>query len=67
MNGKRITLQGLNPYVVQCSAMTSKALKGLLNRQAVAHCVQLRLDSSSYNQFQDIVSVAAISDQELIP
>ncbi|XP_066324466.1 uncharacterized protein [Miscanthus floridulus] len=58
---------GLNPDVVQCSAMTSKALKGLLNRQAVAHCVQLRLDSSSYNQFQDTVSVAAISDQELIP
>ena len=66
MNGKRITLQGLNPYVVQCSTMTSNALIGLLNRQ-VTHCVQLRLDSSSYNQFQDTMSVAAISDQELIP
>lgn len=28
MNEKRITLQGLNPDVVQCPAMTSKALKG---------------------------------------
>jgi hypothetical protein len=50
-NGKRVSLQGLNSDLEQCPAVFSKALKGLLNRQVVSHCIQLRLDDQQYMKF----------------
>ncbi|CAD6251220.1 unnamed protein product [Miscanthus lutarioriparius] len=67
MAGKRVTLQGSNHDIEQCPAVSGRALRGLLNRQAVTHCIQLRLDPTSYIQFKNIVAVATISDQEMIP
>jgi hypothetical protein len=68
--GKRVSLQGLTNDVMQCPAVKSqilKALKGLLNRQAVSHCIQLRLDSAQTSQFQEEFVVAIISDQMIHP
>lgn len=65
--GRRVTLQGLNPDWVQCSAATSKSVQGLLNRQAVTHCIQLRLDHPSCSQFPEEHSIAAIDDQNVLP
>lgn len=67
MAGKRVTLQGSNHDMEQCPAVSGRALRGLLNRQAVTHCIQLRLDPTSYIQFKNSVAVATISDQEMIP
>lgn len=39
--GKRITLHGLKGDSNQCPAIKDEKLKGLLNRRAVVHCIQL--------------------------
>lgn len=41
--GRRIVLQGLTKRMQSCSAFEPQGLRGLLNRQAVSHCVQLKL------------------------
>lgn len=51
VNGKRVPLQGLTSDLEQCLAISSKALQGLLNRQAISHYIQLRLDDQQYMQF----------------
>lgn len=60
---KRVTLLGLNQELVQCPRASNKALRGLLNRQAVTHCIQLRLDLSQSVRFQETVAIASISKQ----
>lgn len=60
---KKVTLLGLNQEVVQCPQVSRKVLKGLLNRQAITHCIQLRLDLTQSAQFQETVAVASISEQ----
>lgn len=42
-HGKRITLQGLKNDCVQCPIIKEVKLKGLLNRKAISHCIQVSL------------------------
>ena len=65
--GKRVTLLGQNQDEVQCLIVSNKALRGLLNRQAVTHCILLRLDFGQSSQFQEIIALASISEQVLSP
>jgi hypothetical protein len=60
--GKRITLQGLQGDQTQCPIISEAKLKGLLNRSAITHCVQLvgeiKRMSFSGNQYdRDIIAV----------
>ncbi|XP_066317156.1 uncharacterized protein [Miscanthus floridulus] len=54
LNGKRITLQGLTKEPQKCVAVGSQGLKGLLNRQALTHCLQFKL---AYTESTDPDSV----------
>lgn len=63
--GKRVTLQGLSSDTVHCTPVKTQGLKGLLNRQAIIHCVQLRLDDVQGRGAVVIQSVAAVSDQQV--
>lgn len=65
MNGRMVTLQGLDSDTVKCSAVLEQNLKGLLNRQAVTHCLQWKYDDVQLPVSDDEVIVAAVSDQEV--
>lgn len=67
VDAKRISLQGLNQDTVQCPPVTSRALKGLLNRQVVTHCIQLKIDDLQCVQDQNISGINTIFDSELNP
>lgn len=39
--GQRISLRGLTVDASQCTAVSAAKFKGLLNRHALTHCIQL--------------------------
>lgn len=41
-NGVRVQLQGITKDLSKCPVVTKEGLRGLLNRQAVTHCIQFR-------------------------
>jgi len=54
--GKRIMLKGLSQDMEHCPLVSAAKLKGLLNRQAITHCIQFQFHNEGEMQTEQLSS-----------
>lgn len=67
MNGTRVHLQGIKQDLTRCSSISKEGLKGLINRQAVAHCLQFRWEAKPDKLHEGVCAVTTLLDKQNIP
>ena len=62
-HGKRITLQGVKQETAKCPPISAGKLKGLLRRNAIACCLQLKVELATQEaQQEEEQTVCSLSD-----
>ena len=67
MNGTRVHLQGIKQDLTRCSSISKEGLKGLINRQAVTHCLQFRWEAKPDKLDEGVCAVTTLLDKQNFP